>query len=592
MTANTELNSNNPKVLIISKNKKNIINISHILQQSMLLDLDIVTHSEYKPNVLPEDSPNLIIYFTHLNKNAQKDIEVIRANNSTKDVPVILVTEYSKTVISNNLDLNKFYPIDIVFTPINTTILTTKINIFLKLYFSEKKLNFIDTELKHIKKELKDQNKQLNYLALHDSLTSTPNRYFFEKSTIQVIKLSKRYQHHFAALLLDIDNFKWINDKFGHNIGDEVLKTVAKKLKSAIRESDLICRFGGDEFGIILSEIKNDINASLVAQKIIEAFHLPLRIKNKSIRISLSVGLTLFHPSSDKNYETIMEEADIAMYKAKQNGKNRFEYFTDSFKDRYNYQHTLNYELQNALGKNELFLKYQPIVNIVNNKIIGVEALLRWHNPKLGNIPPLDFISVAEETGIIYDIGLWIIESACQQIAVWKSLGLLNTYIAINISPMQLKNIRLGEDLTNIAAKYNVKPTDLELEITESAFLSNSGNSLKKHISFLKDFQSRLSLDDFGAEYSSLSRLGKIPLKTLKIDGAFLREMGKYPKNKTILIHLFKLAEQLSMRVIAECVETKKHVEFLKKYGCYFAQGYYYYKPMKAEDITKLLLNN
>jgi diguanylate cyclase (GGDEF)-like protein len=590
MTDDTELKSTKPTILIISDDNDSVNNISYILQNNLSFKFNLIIHPEIESSSLSKSSANLIIISTKLfDENIKNKIKHLKTGSAVKNIPLILITQYNKTN-STDIDLNKLYPIDIIFTPIDMIILTSKVNIFLKLYFGEKKLNFVNSELKQIKQELKDQNKQLKYLALHDALTSTPNRYFFEKSTIQIIKLAKRYQRNFAALLLDIDNFKWINDKFGHNIGDEVLKTVAEKLKSSVRESDLVSRLGGDEFAVILSEIKSGIDASFIAQKMIKSFEMPLRIKNKSIQISLSIGITYFHPSKDKDYEAIMEEADIAMYKAKQNGKNRFEYYTDSFKDQYNYQNTLHYEIQNALGKNEFSLNYQPIMDIMNNKIIGLEALLRWNNPKLGNIPPLNFIPIAEATSIIYDIGLWILESVCQQLAVWKSLGFTNLYASINISPKQLKNIRFGEDLNNITKKYGIKPADIELEITESAFISDSENSMEKYVNLLNDFKTRLAIDDFGAEYSSLGRLGKIPLNTLKIDGSLLDGMEKYPKNKIILIQLFKLAEQLSMKVISEKVETKEQVDFLREHGCYFAQGYYYHKPLKPEAITDLLI--
>jgi diguanylate cyclase (GGDEF)-like protein len=592
MTTDVALTTAKPRILIISNDNNTINDISSTLLNNLDFELKIITDFEIDPSIISKKSINLIIVDTILlDKNIEDKIKRYKSETTVKNIPLILITQ-DGNASNTDLDLKKLYPIDILFTPINKTILISKVNIFLKLYFSEKKLNFVNTELNQIKQELRDQNKQLKYLALHDALTSTPNRYFFERSTVQIIKLAKRYQRNFAALLLDIDNFKWINDKFGHNIGDEVLKTVAEKLKSSVRESDLISRLGGDEFAVILSEIKSGMDASLVAQKMIKSFEMPLRIKKKSIQISLSIGITYFDPSKDKDYDVIMEEADIAMYKAKQNGKGRFEYFTDSFKDQYNYQNTLNYELQNALGKNEFSLNYQPIMDIVNNKIIGLEALLRWNNPKLGNIPPLDFIPIAEATSVIYDIGLWILESVCQQLAVWKSLGFTNLYVSINISPKQLKNIRFGEDLNNITKKYDIKPKDLELEITESAFISDTENSMEKYVNFLQDFSSRLAIDDFGAEYSSLGRLGKIPLNTLKIDGSLLDGMERYPKNKIILIHLFKLAEQLSMKVISEKVETKEQVNFLKEHGCLFAQGYYYYKPLNTEKTTNLLLES
>ena len=592
MTVNISIKHNKPRVMIVSRSESEINEISHSLLSALDFEINLIKCHDIIPDKASEPIVQLIIICeSNLDKVIHNKIKVLRQDKSTKNIPIIIVSK-SEKIDCADFKLECLYPIDIVLFPINKSLFLCKVNIFLKLYFNEQKLNFVDAELKQIKQEYKDQNKQLKYLALHDTLTGMPNRYFFEKSTIQLIKTSKRYQRTFAALILDIDNFKWINDKFGHNIGDEVLIATADKLKSSIRESDIISRLGGDEFVIILSEIKSEMDASLVAQKFIKSFDIPLRIKGKSIQISLSIGITFFQPSKEKDFETIMEEADIAMYKAKQNGKNRFEYFSDIFKEQYNYNNTLNYELQNALEKNEFSINYQPIVNILNNKIIGVEALLRWNNPKLGNIPPLDFIPLAESTSIIYDIGIWILESVFQQLAVWKSLHFKDLYTSINISPKQLKNIRFGEDLDNIAKKYSIEPKDIELEITESAFISDTEHSMEKYVNFLNDYKSRLAIDDFGAEYSSLSRLGKIPLKTLKIDGSLLNNIEKYPKNKIILINLFKLAKELSLKIISEKVETKEQVDFLKAQNCPLVQGFYYYKPLKAEEITNLLMKN
>ena len=572
-------NNNKPRIVIISVNDKLTDTIVDYLEKEDFY-IEIIHDLKTGLQHQAKQCQLIILAAELLDSSLEKTIYEIKKYNQP-----LIVAGFRSKAEKININIKPLHPIDFVLFPILKNFFLNKVNIFLRSYYTESQLNFVTEEVVQIKAELQEQNKQLKYLALNDVLTSTYNRYYFEKATTQLINISKRYKRNFAAILLDIDNFKWINDRFGHNIGDEVLKAVAKKLRNSIRDADLIARIGGDEFGIILTEVKNNLSASLVAKKILNTFSIPLRINQKSIRISLSIGITHFSPAETKNYKDIMEEADIAMYRAKNNGKDCFEYYITSMKDSYNYQNILNYELHNSLKRRELFLNYQPIIDIHTNRIIGIESLIRWANPKLGNIPPLDFIPVAEQTGLIHDVGNWVLEESCRQLAEWKSMGFNDIFISVNISPIQLKNLRFGEELANITEKYGITPNEIELEITESVFTSD----IDKYITFLNEFKNRLSIDDFGAQHSSLARLGKIPIITLKIDGSLLNKIEKYPKNKIILRHLLALAKELSVKVVAEHVANANDVAFLKNYRHVYAQGFYFYKPMPAKDISDIL---
>lgn len=590
MTAEYSEINDNAIACILSDSKEFISLISRIITKNFKTTLTIysINYEEIKDQSINDDINILIIDLIH--NSIEKQLKFLKKYKELSKFFILGVTDKNNNELET-LKIKKYFPIDFIYAPIIPELFIAKLKYSLQLFYYENKLKFVDKELQQIKYELKNQNKQLKHLALYDTLTSTPNRYLFEKTSIQIIKISQRYQHKFSMILIDLDNFKWINDKFGHNIGDEVLKAVAEKIKKLIRDSDMISRIGGDEFGLILSEIKKEVNAGNVADKILKEFKIPITIKKKTVKISLSIGITFYDPAYHKDFQVLMEEADIAMYRAKKSGKNRFEYFSKAQKEDYQLQNTLNYELHNALSKNELSLMYQPIVDIKSSKIVGLEALVRWNNTKLGEVKPLTFIPIAEETGLINEIGRWIIESVFQQIAIWRKLK-IGQFVSVNISPLQLKNIRFGKELKDVADKYKIIPQDIELEITESAFASETRLPVSKYIKFLNEYKERLSIDDFGTEYSSICRLGQLPLHTLKIDGSLIENINATPKNKIILSTIINMAKELDMQIIAERIENREQVEFLKSQKCYLAQGYYFYEPVSNDQATKLLLEN
>ncbi|MCF7791265.1 MAG: bifunctional diguanylate cyclase/phosphodiesterase [Victivallales bacterium] len=571
-------------VLIIG-DKKEIDRSAAFIQKNIFLKINITKLSLEIFNNRFDRAYHLIILEANEKRLNFRDVlNHIRSEQTTKNVPIIIISSLTEKYFSE-LELERMLPVDVIPPSLKKVLLKIKVITYLNFTVTEKKLNYVQTELKQIKKNLKQQNKQLKHLALHDQLTSTSNRYAYESISNQIIMSSKRHKRNFAMLLVDIDNFKWINDKFGHNLGNEVIKAVAGKLKKSLRDSDLLSRIGGDEFGIILTELNASSNAGLAGKKIFESFKNPIVIQKNSIRISLSMGITYYTPDKNQTFDELMEEADIAMYEAKENGKNRFEYFNSGMRDKYIYQNTLNYELQNAVNRNEFYLVYQPIMNIHNNRIAGLEALIRWNNPTLGTVPPSDFIPVAEQADIIYDIGLWILNQACSRLSEWKAQGYTKLFLSTNISPKQIQNPNFGKDLNEISDKYRISPDELELEITESKFTFD----LEKYIKNLDNFKGRLSIDDFGVQYSSLSRLGKLPVNSLKIDGSFFHGVKDLSRNKIILKHLFRLTEELSIKVIAERIETEEQRDFLVYQNCTYAQGYYYYKPMPPEKITEIL---
>ena len=359
--------------------------------------------------------------------------------------------------------------------------------------------------------ERKEMENKVKHLAMHDSLTKLPNRRYFDNSLLEVASFSKRQGQKFALLIIDVDNFKWINDSFGHDIGDAVLKKLSSLLKNNIRIEDIVARIGGDEFAIILRGIDNYESVIFSAHKILNLFQSPYNFNSVSVQISISVGIA-FYPLSTDSVQTLYKHADLALYKAKNKGKNCVEVYSEEVKESYTRMSEIEYALQFAIEKNELSLFYQPIVDMVTNKILGVEALLRWHNDKLGNIDPLKFIYIAEKKGFINKIGLWAFNEACEQASAWKQCGIEKLFLAVNISPIQLEQKDFTSQISKIIEKYNIDPYQIEIELTESA-LKNEINYVSQQFQVLcKQIHVRLSIDDFGTGFSSLSRLSEFPV--------------------------------------------------------------------------------
>jgi two-component system, chemotaxis family, CheB/CheR fusion protein len=446
------------------------------------------------------------------------------------------------------------------------------------------------SELTAKEKELKEQYIKMEHLATFDNLTGIANRYTFQKSTNLIFQTAKRNKRKFAILLVDIDNFKWINDQYGHGVGDLVLQYSASIINQGIREGDLLARLGGDEFGIILSDIENVNDAGIAADKIIKLFTKPLEIKGHLITSSVSVGIACYPADDINDYDTLLKQADMAMYKAKESGRNCFDFFSKKMRIEYYENQEIEYRLRHSLKKNKFYLLYQPIVNMSSKSIIGIEALLRMpKSSKIGEIGPAVFIPIAEKLNIIQDIGLLVFEKVCSDINKWTKKGIKDIFYSINVSPKQMSMENFWRNFKSVLYEYNIDPKFIELEITETLFGAGFDNYIDEWLKNFKKLNLKLSIDDFGTGYSSLGRLGILPMDTIKIDGSFVRNIGKSEKNDSIIINIIHLADNLSAKTIAECVETKEQADFLLKNGCNIAQGYYYHKPMSDDEIFKLL---
>jgi diguanylate cyclase (GGDEF)-like protein/PAS domain S-box-containing protein len=428
---------------------------------------------------------------------------------------------------------------------------------------------------------------KLAHLAQFDALTGLPNRSLFQDRLVQAMATAKRNGWSMAVLFIDLDRFKLVNDTLGHAAGDKVLTEAADRLRSCTRASDTVGRLGGDEFAAILSELGKQSDAGLVAQKIIDAFKRPFDLEGKETYVSASVGITLY-PADSEVAEALVVNADAAMYRAKQEGRNNYQYFTRDMNERALQRVQLEVALRRALEREEFRLVYQPRAHLATGKICGFEALLRWQHAQKGLILPGEFIPVLEETGLIVPVGEWVLRAACAQIKAWQKSGLKVPPVAINLSARQFEQKNLKGSFHQILHDMKVDPSLIELEITES-LLMNDPEGAARTLHSLKESGVKLSMDDFGTGYSSLGYLKRFPIDALKIDRTFIRDIATDADGATLTRAIIHLAQNLRLKVVAEGVETEDQLAFLRSNACDEMQGYLFAKPTDAEECGRML---
>ena len=428
---------------------------------------------------------------------------------------------------------------------------------------------------------------RIRFMAYYDSLTGLPNRQLFHDRADQAIHLARRNNRIVGIMFLDLDSFKSVNDTLGHEGGDMLIKAVGAKLDACLRKSDTVARFGGDEFLVLLNSIDSVDDIPHVADKVIHLFREPIIIKGQELFITASAGISVF-PADGENAEALIKHADIAMYTAKEKGKNQYALCSPNMKELVHYRMKLSNQLYRALDNHELQVYYQPQISLQTGRITGVEALLRWFHPKMGTIPPVDFIPLAEQTGLINSIGQWVLEMACAQNMAWQRMGFDNIRMAVNLSVVQIRNTGLVSQVRHIIEKTGIDPQLLELEVTESA-TTREPDYIVGVLNDLKSLGLSISIDDFGTEYSSLNRLKMLPIDRLKMDIQFVQGIDKSPKDRAITTVIINLAKNLDLKLIAEGVESPTQLSFLRQRMCDEVQGFYYYKPMPAFEIEKIL---
>ena len=439
----------------------------------------------------------------------------------------------------------------------------------------------------HDVSETRKMNSKMAYLAEHDFLTDLPNRLLLNDRLAQALTMARRDGEHVAVMFLDLDNFKNINDSLGHEVGDQLLKMVAKRLEGCLRNSDTISRQGGDEFMILLPEMTDHFAPAEVAEKLLTAASTPYSIGIQEIRITVSIGIAVY-PDDGDTAETLTKSADAAMYHAKALGRNNYQFFTRAMNERVSQLAELDNHLRRAIEHDQFMLYYQPKVDMASRKIIGAEALLRWQHPEWGMVSPERFISIAENTGLIRSIGNWALKEACQQNRAWQEAGLAPIPIAVNLSAVQLRQKNFLQEVTQILMLSGLSPEYLEFEVTESVAVEGE-KEVMGWLNTLRDMGVKLSIDDFGTGYSSLAYLKRLPIDAIKIDKSFVRDINIDEDDSTIITAIIRMSHGLRLNVIAEGVETEEQLAFLEAEGCDQYQGYLYSVPLPAEAFAALL---
>jgi len=444
--------------------------------------------------------------------------------------------------------------------------------------------------------ERESSEKRLAYIAYYDGLTNLPNRNLFEDRVEQTIAANSRDDVRSALLFLDLDNFKRINDTFGHIVGDELLMGIADRLRMMTRKSDSIthnsndpmfARVGGDEFTVLLSEIKKLEDAAKISQRIIDSLTQPFILNKHEVFITVSIGIAIC-PDDGNDLFDLMKNADAAMYHAKSKGKNNYQYYKKSMNDTAADRLTLETDLRMALKRKELLLYYQPQVDSLSGKIIGVEALIRWKHPERGLISPLEFIPLAEDTGLIVPISNWVLETACNQSRTWQDKSICDVPISVNLTNHHFQQRTLIKDISELLERTGIQSSDLILEITESTVMEDTDITLKNFQELTK-MGLRLSVDDFGTGYSSLSYLKRFPIHAIKIDRSFIKDIITNEDDATIANTIISMAHNLNMIVVAEGVETEDQLRFLLERNCDELQGYLFSSPLPSDEVTLLL---
>lgn len=574
------------KVLIVDDRPQNLIAMAKSLKPLGVEIIKANSGSEALSLIIEHEFALVLLDVQMPIMDGFETAELMRENKKTEHIPIIFVTAI------NQEDTNVFKgyrsgAVDFLFKPIDADVLRSKVQVFLDIYNKKtRRLEKVLEELQVIQSELEARNIELAKLAHHDNLTNLANRLEFEREMKNTLARVKRQETLFAILFIDVDNFKIINDSLGHQVGDAILLEVSKRLVEAVREDDVVARLGGDEFAIIMTDLHYTYDASKVANKIEQSFYKPIHIQGNNIPVSLSMGIACY-PFAGTEIDTLVKNADIAMYRAKGIAGTNHQYFTLSLQEKYSDRIVIEEALSLALDNQEFYFAYQPIINLADNSIAGMEALMRWNNPKLGEVSPDVFIPIIENIGLMSDIGCWALETICKQYSYWVSLGHDDLQYALNISPMQLQDKSFIELITVILCKTNMPANLIEFELTESVLQDNNetcDDIMKK----LPELGVGIAIDDFGTGYSSLTRLKQLPITAIKIDKSFVDDINN-KEDEVIIKSVIMLADNLGLKVIAEGIETKIQLEFLRENKCTYGQGFYFHKPLSPSEMTLLL---
>jgi diguanylate cyclase (GGDEF)-like protein len=604
-----------PKVLLVNDHPASLLALKTLLSSGPGADeYELITATsgpEALRRVLDNQFAVILLDVSMPGMDGFETAETIHSHPRSASVPIIFVTAHYADEM-NRLKGYQHGAVDYLISPVIPQILQSKIAVFIDLAKKNLQLQFQKEELAMLNRDLQLQQmedlKRINLalqaeiverrqaeeraheLATRDPLTGLLNRRSLTEHLEHAMGRAARQGEELALLFLDMDRFKAINDTLGHDAGDELLRQMADRLSSAVRGSDVVARLGGDEFVVLMEGLPCYTAAAEVAKKIVKTTSLPFNIGTQQVRTSVSVGISLFPQDGDTTH-TLMRSADLAMYHAKQERRGSVQFFHEELNARLIERSQLEQELQHALENDEFELYYQPKVDVTSGRVAGVEALLRWHHPRLGLLSGGQFMQAATDTGQVVPIGEWVISAACAQARLWQDSDQVfpNLPIAVNIAIPQIY-ADLPEVIYRALRKHDVPPSSLQLEITESLLIRD----VEKATSVLKEISESgitIAIDDFGTGYSSLSVLKALPIDILKIDQSFVRDLGKDLGDNAIVAAIVNMARALALRVVAEGVETREQLTILRELGCDEHQGYFYSKPLPADELLNQLLH-
>ena len=589
-------------ILIVDDKVENLDFLAQMLREHQY-KVRLATNAKIALKSAKVAPPHLVLLDINMpGMNGYELCRLLKKEAKTKDIPVIFLSASGQTF--NKVEAFAVGGVDYITKPFDINEVIIRIENQLKLRSAQAEVIKLNSSLEQkiqertaqlqaeIQKRERAQAKLLR-MALHDALTDLPNRsWFLQKLKQELEKTKHRLNYQFAVICFDCDNFKVINDSLGHDVGDTLLQAISPRLEVCLPKGSSIARLGGDEFIILLPSIDNLATAITITDKIQREFTAPFTVSKREIFLNFSIGIVLGTAEYDQP-ENILRNADLAMYQAKALGKGQYQVYNRQMHQRAVERLQLETDLRKAIKNNEFTLHYQPIICLETGHISGFESLVRWQHPQLGMISPGKFIPVAEETGLIIPLGIWVLREACRQIKAWQEKydSFISLTVNVNVAVQQFSYSRLIEEIDKILAETQLPSSCLKLEITESAIMENS-DSAHAILQQLRERDIKICIDDFGTGYSSLSYLHQFPVDNLKIDRSFVSRIQSVDEPNKVIDAIVNLAHHLDISVTAEGIETKEQLEYIKNVGCEYVQGYFFFKPLNAEAVEALQLLN
>ncbi|MCP4490830.1 MAG: EAL domain-containing protein [Gammaproteobacteria bacterium] len=567
------------KILVVDDIKANLVSFKVLLKNVSAKIIIAASGQQALDEVQKHDDIALILLDIEMPEmNGFEVAETLQDDDKARSIPIIFVTGHHQDEY-----IEKAYlagAADYIQKPIRKTPLLSKVQVFLNLW---KLRSDLDEEVQ----QRKNAESRVKHMASHDLLTGLYNRRGIYAELNRLIHRSERYSYTSAVIFIDLDGFKNINDRYGHVSGDLLLKQISNNLIDTIRITDTVGRMGGDEFIVLVGDIKKNVSLIDIIEKLLKATTKPLESNGNNIAVSSSIGISLY-PDHGSDTATLLHHADQAMFQAKKEGENTFRFFTEEVNRQAHRQVELQNNIKTAIMNDELSVYFQPIVDVSSGRPVSAEALLRWESASLGVVAPDEFIPAAENSGLISELGCWVLEKAIETSASWRAQQDIGLRIAVNASTIQFHSNLLYDTIKSLTELHNWDPSLLEVEITEGLLLDDS-LEVRTYINQIHNYGARLSVDDFGTGFSALSYLKNFPVSTVKIDRSFIMDIPQDKESKILVKSIIAMAHGLGLEVIAEGVETEEQWQYLQLLGCDFAQGYFFGRPMPKNDFTKYL---